>query len=219
MRIRSAKLENSRQHCCVTVVEIFGMFDKEPDGATPVDPDEAEALLPTHIHTRAELNFWEQANILEATRWAVRARTRALSEATIREMHRRMFDETWAWAGRYRTSDKNIGVPWPTISMEVKNLLDDGEYWLDHGTFTVDEAAARLHHRLVKVHPFPNGNGRHARLWCDMVLLQNGRRPFEWKNRELDSEGEARRDYIAALRAADGQDYEALLGLLLRDRP
>jgi Fic-DOC domain mobile mystery protein B len=103
--------------------------------------------------------------------------------------------------------------------MEVKNLLDDGEYWLDHGTFTVDEAAARLHHRLVKVHPFPNGNGRHARLWCDMVLLQNGRRPFEWKNRELDSEGEARRDYIAALRAADGQDYEALLGLLLRDRP
>lgn len=194
------------------------MFDNEPDGATPVDPDEAEALLPTHIHSRAELNVWEQANILEAARWAVRARTLALTDGIIRELHRRMFDETWAWAGRYRTSDKNIGVPWPTISTEVRNLLDDGQHWLDHGAFTIDEAAARLHHRLVKIHPFANGNGRHARLWCDMLLRQNGRPPFEWKNRELDSEGEARRAYIAALRAADGHDYEPLLSLLLRDR-
>lgn len=195
------------------------MFDNEPDGATPVDPDEAEALLPAHIHSRAELNLWEQANILEGARWAARTRTPALSDATIRELHRRMFDETWAWAGRYRTSDKNIGVHWPAISTEVRKLLDDGQYWLDHGTFTVDEAAAQLHHRLVKIHPFPNGNGRHARLWCDMVLRQNGHRPFEWKNRELDSDGEARRAYIAALQAADGQDYGPLLSLLLRDRP
>jgi Fic-DOC domain mobile mystery protein B len=194
------------------------MFDKEPDGAAPVDPEEAEALLPAHIHTRAELNLWEQSNILEATRWVERARTSAMSDHTIREVHRRMFDETWAWAGQYRTSDKNIGVHWSTISTEVRNLLADGEYWLAQGPYTVDEAAARLHHRLVKVHPFPNGNGRHARLWCDMVLLQNGCRPFDWKNRELDSEGEARRGYIAALRAADGNDYDALLSLLLRDR-
>ena len=195
------------------------MFDNEPDGATPVDPDEAEELLPAHIHSRAELNLWEQANILEGARWAMRARSPALSDATIRELHRRMFDETWAWAGRYRTSDKNIGVHWPTISMEVRNLLDDGQYWLDHGTYSIDEAAARLHHRFVKTHPFPNGNGRHARLWCDMVLRQSGRPSFEWKNRELDSDGETRRAYIAALRAADGQDYAPLLSLLLRDRP
>ncbi len=194
------------------------MFDNEPQGATPVDPDEADALLPAHIQTRTELNLWEQANILEAVRWAERARVQAVSEATIRELHRRMFDETWAWAGQYRTSDKNIGVFWATISTEVRNLLDDAQYWLDHGTFSIDEAAVRLHHRLVKVHPFPNGNGRHARLWCDMVLRENGRPPFEWRSRELDSDGEARRAYIEALQAADGHDYDSLMGLLLRER-
>jgi Fic-DOC domain mobile mystery protein B len=195
------------------------MFDNEPDGATPVDPDEADALLPAHIHSRAELNLWEQANILEGAQWAVRARTSALSDAMIRELHRRMFDETWAWAGHYRTSDKNIGVHWAIISTGVRNLVDDGKYWFEHETFTTDESAARLHHRLVKIHPFPNGNGRHARLWCDMVLRQSGRPPFEWKSRELDSDGEARQAYIAALRSADAQDYVPLLGLLLRDRP
>ena len=91
-------------------------------------------------------------------------------------------------------------------------------YWLENQTFGIDEAAVRLHYRLVKVHPFPNGNGRHARLWCDMVLRQQGRPPIEWKTRELDVEGEARRAYINALRAADSQDFESLLNLLLRDR-
>lgn len=195
------------------------MFENEPDGATPVDPDEAEALLPRHIRTRSELNVWEQTNILEAAKWVRRARTRALSEPTIRELHRRMFNETWEWAGRYRTSDKTIGVYWATIATKIKNMVDDGQYWLKDATYPLDEAAARLHHRLVKIHPFPNGNGRHARLWCDMFLRQQGRPVFEWRNRELDSEGQARTSYIAALRAADGEDYGPLLSLLLRDRP
>jgi Fic-DOC domain mobile mystery protein B len=190
------------------------MFD-EADGATPIDPDEVEALLPAHIHTRSELNLWEQANILEAARWAKRARGSPLSDTALRELHRRMFVETWRWAGRYRTSDKNIGVHWPAISTEVRNLVDDGRHWLEHGTHELDEAVARLHHRLVKIHPFPNGNGRHARLWCDMVLRANGRPPFEWRSRD----GEPRRAYIAALRDADGHDYGPLLELLLRDRP
>ncbi len=194
------------------------MFDGEPDGATPIDPDEADDLLPTHIRTRAELNLWEQENILEAATWIAAARAPALAEATIRELHRRMFDKTWAWAGQYRLTDKNIGVPWPMISTEVGNLLADGRYWVEHQTFRIDEAAARLHHRLVQAHPFPNGNGRHARLWCDMVLRQNGRVPFEWRNPELDSDGDARRAYIAALRAADSHDYDPLLRLLLPGR-
>jgi len=195
------------------------MFDPEPDGATPLDPDEADALLPAHIHTRGELNLWEQANILEGARWAARTRTSALSDGMIRELHRRMFAETWARAGHYRTSNKNIGVNWSLISVEVRNLVDDGKHWFKHGTFSVDEAAARLHHRLVKIHPFPNGNGRHARLWCDTLLRQQDRPPFMWKSGELDSDRAARRAYIAALRAADGQDYALLFRLLLGDRP
>lgn len=194
------------------------MHEGEPDAATPLDPDEADGLIPTHIHTRAELNVWEQENILEAVEWASASRKPCLREETIRELHRRMFGHTWVWAGRYRTSDKNLGVPWPTISREVRDLVEDGRFWLDHGTYGTDEAVLRLHHRLVWIHPFPNGNGRHARLWCDMLLRQYGRPPFEWKNRQLDREGEARRAYIEALRAADRGDLEPLFRLLLEGR-
>ena len=179
------------------------MFEGDPDGATPLDVDEVDQLLPSHIRTREELNLWEQENILRAAAWAKRARTPALDELTIRKLHRRMFDSTWTWAGRYRTSDKNIGADWRLIPTEVRKLIEDGRFWLENGTYPVDEAALRLHHRLVLVHPFPNGNGRHARLWCDMLLEQNGRPVFTWKNRELDGPGEARRAYIQALQAAD----------------
>lgn len=191
------------------------MFDKEPEGATPLDPDEAVELLPAHIQTREELNVWEQENIVAAAKWARRTRKAALSEDFIRELHHRMFDESWAWAGHYRKSDKNIGVHWPTISVEVRNLIDDGAYWLDHEVYPKDEAALRLHHRLVKIHPFPNGNGRHARLWCDTLLRQHDRPEFVWSTSDLNQSGEDRMTYIRALRAADKNDYERLFRLYL----
>jgi len=196
------------------------MSEGEPGGATPVDADDAEELIPSHIYTRDDLNLWEQENILQAAAWALRTRTPALSEPTIRELHRRMFDQTWTWAGQYRRSDKNVGVWWPTIPEAVRTLLDDGRFWLDHGTFSVDESALRLHHRLVEIHPFPNGNGRHGRLWCDLLLRQNGRPPFEWKNRDLNRTGDAhRRAYVRALQVADRGDYQPLFTLILDGRP
>ena len=194
------------------------MFDDEPAGATPIDPDEAEGLIPGHIQTRGELNEWEQANIIVAARWVRTATEPALSESTILDLHRRMFDRTWEWAGRYRTSDKTIGVYWAEIGVEVRKFVDDGAYLLESPVSSVDETAARLHHRLVLIHPFPNGNGRHARLWCDLLLRQNGRPMFSWGSRELDQAGEGRRRYIAALRSADGGEFEPLLALLLQNR-
>lgn len=191
------------------------MFDVEPEGATPLDPDEADELLPTHIQTREELNAWEQANIIAAAKWARRTRKPALTENFIRELHRRMFDETWAWAGQYRKSDKNLGVHWPAISVEVRILIDDGAYWFDHEVYSKDEAALRLHHRLVKIHPFPNGNGRHARLWCDTLLRQHDRPEIVWSTGDLNRSGDDRLIYIRALRAADQNDYEPLFRLYL----
>ena len=129
-----------------------------------------------------------------------------------------MFDRTWEWAGRYRTSEKNIGVLWADLGVEVRKFVDDGAYWLEHDVSSVDEAAARLHHRLVLIHPFANGNGRHARLWCDLLLKQNGRPMFSWSSEELDRAGESRERYIEALGKADGGDFGPLLGLLLRNR-
>ena len=194
------------------------MTEHPPEGATPLTPDEADDLLPGHLRTRAELNLWEQENILAAALWTQRTRTSALDEGRIRELHRRMFDRTWRWAGTYRQSDKNIGVDWSTIAVEVRSLVDDGSHWIRAGVYDIDEAAIRLHHRLVHVHPFPDGNGRHARLWCDLLLGQNGRPPIAWQSDQLGTAGEARSGYIEALRWADGGNLQPLLGLLLAGR-
>ncbi len=194
------------------------MFDHDPEGATPLDPDEAEGLIPGHIRTRSELNEWEQANVLAGAEWVVATREDALNEETIRQLHRRMFDRTWEWAGAYRKSDKNIGVYWATVGVEVRKLVQDARYWMEHDTHPPDEAALRLHHRMVLVHPFPNGNGRHARMWCDLLLRQLGRPPFEWRAEALDRSTAIRAAYIHALRAADGGDYAPLFELYLVDR-
>lgn len=194
------------------------MFDADPDGATPLDPDEAEGLVPDHIRTRSELNEWEQANVLAGAEWAATTRRDALDETTVRELHRRMFDRTWEWAGVYRKSDKNIGVYWANVAVEVRKLVEDGRFWIEHDTYAPDEVTIRVHHRMVQIHPFPNGNGRHARMWCDLLLRQLGRPPLEWRSRELDRSTEARVAYIRALRAADGGDYDRLLELYLANR-
>jgi len=190
-----------------------------PEGATPLDPDEVVDLVPGHIRTRGELNVWEQENILVAASWAQRTRRAALDDATIRELHRRMFSETWKWAGRYRTSDKTIGIHWPQIPVAVRGFVEDGRYWLQEDVYSPDEAAIRLHHRLVQIHPFPNGNGRHARLWCDLLLRHIGRPTIDWGGAILDKAGESRRTYIRALWSADDGNLQPLLGLLLQDRP
>ena len=194
------------------------MFDDEPVGASPIDTDEAEGLIPGHIQTRDELNAWEQQNIIEAARWVLTATEPALRESTILGLHKRMFDRTWEWAGRYRMCDKKFGVRWAEIGVEIREFVDDGAYRLEHEVSSVDEAAARLHHRLLVIHPFPDGNGRHARLWCDLLLRQNGRPMFCWSSEELDRAGASRRRYIEALTRADGGDFEPLLDLLLRNR-
>ena len=191
------------------------MGDDEPGGATPIEDEEAEDLLPAHVRTRQELNVWEQENILGAARWVDDARRDPFQESTLRELHRRMFGETWRWAGQYRRSNRNIGVDWPTIPEAVRNILDDGRLWFLEDVYPVDEAIVRLHHRLVQVHPFPNGNGRHARLWGDMLSRRLSRPPIEWKGRALGEPGDARGAYIGALRSADAGDYGPLLRLFL----
>lgn len=181
-----------------------------PDGATPVDADEADGLIPAHITTRIELNEWEQANIVEAEAWLVGRRLDVLSEEVVRELHRRMFGRTWRWAGEFRRSNKNLGVDWHTIPVALRELLADVRFWVEHRTYSVRETAVRFHHRLVKVHCFPNGNGRHARLCADALLDRLGERRVGW-GAELNDPTSARSQYIAALRAADRDDYRPLL--------
>jgi len=184
-----------------------------PEGATPLDPDESAGLRLTHVTTRSELDRWEQDNIVKALAWLDRTRPKdILNEQFIKELHRRMFGHAWRWAGHFRQTDKNIGGPWHQIPMNLKNLCDDARMWMELHEKAPDELAVRFHHRLVSIHPFPNGNGRHTRLMTDLLLENILKRPrFTWGSEDLSRVGNARHRYIAALHAADVQNYAPLL--------
>lgn len=181
------------------------------DGATPLDPDEAEGLIP-ELETQKQLNEWEHANILKAYPWAFgRAGLRVFDMEFALELHRRMFDETWKWAGTLRRSDKNRGVHWPTILDRLRDVLDNAAYWRAHKTFPLDEAAVRFHHQLVWVHPFPNGNGRFSRLMAEILIANENAAPFTWGSADPTIQARARDLYLAALHDADGGKFASLL--------
>ena len=150
------------------------------DGSTPLTEEELEQLIPSYITLRHELNEAEQANILEAEDWAFSRKRDALSERFLDNLHKRMLGRVWQWAGEHRQSNKTVGVDAYRIPTELRQLLNDCHYWLDNSTYEPDEIAARFHHRLVLIHPYPNGNGRHARLATDLLLVKLGRSRFSW---------------------------------------
>ena len=186
----------------------------EPEDSTPLTPEEREGLIPTHIALRRELNELEQQNILEADIWAFQRHRNVFDERFGRNLHRRMFGKVWKWAGRHRTTDKNIGVSRTLILPRLYEVLENASYWAEHVTFPADEIAARFHHELVLVHPFANGNGRWSRLMADILLVQLRRPRFTLGNSTLRSADEARRAYIAALKAADDHDLAPLIAFL-----
>ena len=188
-----------------------------PQGATPLDPDERDGLKHKHITTRGELDELEQANIQAGLRWLSRSRRKdILTDAFMRTLHRRLFGKVWAWAGTYRQTEKNIGIDPLHISVELRTLLDDARYWAENGTYPPLEAAARFHHRMAQIHPFPNGNGRHARIAADLYLdryFAHG--PIEWTHGfDLQTDNARRAAYIAALRDADRGRLERLLAFV-----
>lgn len=188
-----------------------------PEGATPLDPDEIEGLKHPHIETRGELNQLEQQNIQDGYQWLARQRKHKdfLTEAFLLDFHKHLFGAVWAWAGSFRRTDKNIGVDHFYIGIELRNLLDDARYWVEHDTYDREEFAARFHHRLVKIHLFPNGNGRHARIVTDVILAKVlGVPPIEWGGTALDKSGSYRQVYIQALRLADKNDYGPLIAFV-----
>lgn len=181
---------------------------------TPLDPDEAKQLIPS-LDTKEAVDQYEEENISSARAWVLSPRRLAhidpFDEPLVRELHRRMFDKTWLWAGKYRKTEKNLGVPVHEIYNRLGALLGNGRYRVEHQVFSPDEIAVRFHHELVLIHPFPNGNGRHARLYADMIALKLARPEFTWGSANLVNPGKARNAYISALKAADAGDIKPLL--------
>jgi len=188
---------------------------QEPEDATPLEPGERNGLLQSWITHRKDLNEAEQENIVAGAAWARGRRRlpidRMLTDDFVRTLHKRMFGEVWERAGTFRSTERNIGIQAYRIAVELTNLLGDVRYWVEHATFPPDEIAIRFHHRLVAIHPFPNGNGRHARLAADLLVEKLGRQPFSWGGGSLADVGELRARYVAALRFADNHDIGPLL--------
>ncbi len=184
---------------------------EQDHASTILSAEEREGLIPSYITLRGELNEAEQANILEAVEWAFSRHRDVLDEKFLNTLHERMYGNVWRWAGTYRKSQKKIGIAFYRIPTEVRTLLDDCRYWVQNRTYPPDEIAVRFHHRLVAIHCYANGNGRHARLAADLLLIALGRDRFSWGSANLVDANATRAAYVAALRAADEHDYRPLL--------
>jgi Fic-DOC domain mobile mystery protein B len=189
---------------------VDNLFD-QPDEATPLTPEEQRELIPAHIAYRRELNEAEQENIVRGQEWALGRRRDPLSERFVTDLHKRMLGDVWRWAGKLRRSERNLGIPFYEIRAALRQLLDEAKAWIEYKSYAPDEIAVRLHHRLVQIHPFPNGNGRHARLMADLLVMRLGGERFSWGSANLQAAGEVRGRYIAALKAADNHDIGPLL--------
>ena len=196
------------------IIYILGMADifTSDDNSTPLTPEEREGLKPKWITLRRELNEFETSNILDAEMWLATHKQRdVLNDTFLMKLHKRMFGQVWKWAGEYRTTERNIGVAPYLIPVKLKTLFDDVKFWMENHTFPNLEIAVRLHHRLVLIHPFPNGNGRISRLMADLLMQQLGEPRLYWGDASLTDITDLRKKYIDALHAADSGDYTELI--------
>ncbi len=188
-----------------------------PEGVAPLDPDEMEGLRFKHVATRNELDQLEQANIEKGMAWLKRQKSPdILTEELVANLHKQLFGDVWTWAGNFRKTGKNIGVDAIQIAVQLRVLLDDVRSWIEHETYPPKELAARFHHKLVYIHPFANGNGRHSRIMADAILTKLMNEPaIDWAGgHRLETMNERRSEYIAALKAADKGDLTDLLNFV-----
>ena len=189
------------------------MVKESNENKIPLDLNEIGGLKLSHIITRQELDMWEQDNILESFNWIEQQKSEnLLTEKFIFELHRRMFCNVWEWAGTYRKTNKNIGIDWLKTGVELRKLLEDTQYLISENTYEPHELAVRFHYRLINIHIFPNGNGRHARMMADLIIEKIfNKKSFTWGSKNLSNKGMARKRYLDALRKADQGNFEDLI--------
>lgn len=185
------------------------------DGQTPLNEEEKEGLLLKSITTHDELDEHEQLNIEKAVEWIIGLKLkkdRILTEDFIKTLHKKMLGKVWRWAGEFRKSEKNIGTKWINIPVDLRTLLDDTHFWIENKTFPPDEIAIRFKHRLVSIHCFPNGNGRHSRIMAD-ILIESvfEENIFTWNQSNMVKADETRSEYIKSIREADKGNMEQLI--------
>ncbi len=186
------------------------------DNSTPLTEEEKMQLQAKWVTTRAELNELEAKGIAEAEIWLLKTKKDILCEEFIKTLHKKMFGNVWKWAGMFRKTERNIGVVPYEIQPKLRILFDDIKFWITNKTFSEKEIAVRFHHRLVQIHPFPNGNGRISRIMADLLMRKSGQQSLNWGSDDLTKISELRKEYITALQAADRGNYKPLLNFVKR---
>ncbi len=181
------------------------------DGHTALSDEDGEGLIPSYIATRADLFDAEERNIAKAMLRRAPTIDQLLDDRYLRGLHRAMFGDVWKWAGRYRLKETNIGIAPAQVAVAVRDLVDDARVWVASATYAPDELAVRFHHRLVAIHPFPNGNGRHGRVAADYLVQGLGKEAFTWGATRDASTEDLRAEYRRALQRADQNDIADLL--------
>ncbi len=193
----------------------MGLKIKYTAGQTPLNEDEQEGLKIKSITTQQELDEFEQLNIEKALQWTLSVhlkQEKIMTEKFIKDLHKKMYSEVWSWAGDFRKSDKNIGIDWTQIAIALKKLIDDTIYWIEHKTYSPEEISIRFKHRIVAIHCFPNGNGRHSRLMADILMEYIfDKEAFSWHKSNMVKANETRKSYIKALREADKGNINPLI--------
>ncbi len=193
----------------------MGITLKYEDGQTPLNEEEKDGLLIKTITLQKELDEFEQLNIEKAVEWTIHSnlkQDKILSEKFIKDLHKKMYGDVWKWAGEFRKSEKNIGIKWPQIGIELKNLIDDTQYWIENKAYPPKEIAIIFKHRIVQIHCFPNGNGRHSRLIADIIMESIfGEEIFSWHQSNMVKADETREKYIATLKEADNGNIKPLI--------
>lgn len=184
-------------------------------GQTELSEEEKEGLKISSITTQAELNELEQLNIENAVQWTIQKKLdpkKILTDKFIKDLHKRMYGSIWSWAGNFRRSEKNLGITWTQIPTSLKTLMDDAQFWIDNQTYSNEEIAIRFKHRIVSIHCFPNGNGRHSRLMADIIMESIfEEKIFPWNSSNMVKSDDVRKEYIKSLREADKGDFVPLI--------
>ncbi len=193
----------------------MGLNLQYQEGQTPLEDDEKDGLRIETITTRQELDEFEQQNIEQAVEWTMKLPSKynaILTEDFVKRLHKKMYSDVWTWAGKFRKTNKNLGIDKWQIPTQLKSLLDDTRYWIENDIYPPDEIAIRFKHGIVTIHCFPNGNGRHSRLMADIIAEKIFRQPvFTWGATNPEKGGNARADYLTAIRKADAGDIVTLM--------
>ena len=177
---------------------------KDRGGQTPLPPELQKGLISKNVQTIGELDEYEEQNIAEGMVWLEDSNANSLNYSFWLRLHKKLFGNVWNWAGEIRSHDLgNADFLYPEkVRPALMQLIGDAEYWFKNDTYPKKETIARIHEKLLTIHPFANGNGRWSRILTEYICKQNKIDIPKWNLKSKDDPQKRRKEYIEAVELA-----------------